>query len=90
MSQMDQVTQQNSAAAEELSSTSEEMATQAEALEQLVGFFKVAEDTEVVSPLPRRAPATPAAVRSKASGPSSQMRAFALAGAHSDKDFRKF
>jgi len=90
MSQMDQVTQQNSAAAEELSSTSEEMATQAEALEQLVGFFKVAEDTEVVAPAPRRTPAPPATARSKASGPSSEIRALALAGAHGDKDFRKF
>jgi len=84
------VTQQNSAAAEELSSTSEEMATQAEALEQLVGFFKVAEDTEVVAPAPRRTPAPPATARSKASGPSSEIRALALAGAHGDKDFRKF
>jgi methyl-accepting chemotaxis protein len=92
MSQMDQVTQQNSAAAEELSSTSEEMATQAEALEHLVGFFKVAEDTDVVPLLPRRPAAVPAAApaRSKGSVASSEIRALALAGTHADKDFRKF
>jgi methyl-accepting chemotaxis protein len=42
MSQVDQVTQRNAAAAEELASTAEEMAAQSEALQQLVSFFKVA------------------------------------------------
>jgi methyl-accepting chemotaxis protein len=41
---VDQVTQRNASAAEELSSTAEEMATQAEALQQLVGFFTVKDD----------------------------------------------
>jgi methyl-accepting chemotaxis protein len=41
MSQMDQVTQRNASASEELSSTAEEMASQAEALQQLVAFFRV-------------------------------------------------
>jgi methyl-accepting chemotaxis protein len=41
MSQVDQVTQRNASAAEELSSTSEEMVAQAESLKQLVGFFQV-------------------------------------------------
>lgn len=43
MSQVDHVTQRNAAAVEELASTAEGMATQAEALEQLVMFFKVKE-----------------------------------------------
>ncbi|HVG63282.1 MAG TPA: methyl-accepting chemotaxis protein [Hyalangium sp.] len=38
---VDQVTQRNAAAAEELSGTSEELSAQAEALHQLVSFFKV-------------------------------------------------
>jgi methyl-accepting chemotaxis protein len=38
---LNDVTQQNAAAAEELSSTAEEMAAQAEGLLQLVGFFRV-------------------------------------------------
>jgi methyl-accepting chemotaxis protein len=41
MGLVDQVTQRNASAAEELSSTAEEMAAQAEALQQLVGFFRV-------------------------------------------------
>jgi methyl-accepting chemotaxis protein len=41
MSQVDQVTQRNAAAAEELASTAQEMAAQAEALRQLMGFFRV-------------------------------------------------
>jgi methyl-accepting chemotaxis protein len=41
MSVVDQVTQRNATAAEELSSTSEEMASQAQALLQTVSFFKL-------------------------------------------------
>src|SRR5512133_2252730 len=41
MSQVDQVTQRNASAAEELASTAEEMASQASALQQLVSFFRV-------------------------------------------------
>ncbi len=50
MGLVDQVTQRNASAAEELSSTAEEMATQAEALQRLVGFFAVPEDAQ---PRPR-------------------------------------
>lgn len=41
MGQVDQVTQQNASAAEELSGTAEEMAAQAESLQRLMRFFKV-------------------------------------------------
>lgn len=41
MSQVDQVTQRNASSAEELSSTAEELAGQSEALQQVMGFFKV-------------------------------------------------
>ncbi len=41
MINLNEVSQQNAAAAEELSSTAEEMAAQAESLLQLVGFFQV-------------------------------------------------
>jgi len=47
MSQVDQVTQQNASAAEELASTSEEMASQAESLQQLMGFFRLGDHSEV-------------------------------------------
>lgn len=42
MTSVDTVTQQNASSAEELSSTAEELAAQSEALQQLMGFFKVA------------------------------------------------
>jgi methyl-accepting chemotaxis protein len=41
MGQVDQVTQRNAAAAEELSSTAEEMSSQAIALQQLMAFFRL-------------------------------------------------
>jgi methyl-accepting chemotaxis protein len=44
MSQVDQVTQRNASAAEQLSSTAEEMASQAKSLQQLMSFFRVDEN----------------------------------------------
>lgn len=44
MTMMDQVTQRNASAAEELASTAEEMSAQAEALSQLMSFFRSADD----------------------------------------------
>ncbi|HYO72607.1 MAG TPA: methyl-accepting chemotaxis protein, partial [Archangium sp.] len=44
MVQVDQVTQRNASAAEELSSTAEELAAQAESLQQMMTFFRVAEE----------------------------------------------
>jgi len=41
MQQVDQITQRNASAAEELSATAEEMSGQAQALQQLLGFFRV-------------------------------------------------
>jgi methyl-accepting chemotaxis protein len=38
---MDQVTQRNAAAGEQLASTAEEVASQAESLQQLIAFFRV-------------------------------------------------
>ena len=42
MTSVDTVTQRNASSAEELSSTAEELAAQSEALQQLMGFFRVA------------------------------------------------
>jgi methyl-accepting chemotaxis protein len=44
MAKVDDVTQRNASAAEELSSTAEEMSAQAGALQQLVAFFRVSEE----------------------------------------------
>jgi methyl-accepting chemotaxis protein len=51
MGTVDQVTQRNAAAAEELSSTAEEMAAQAETLQRLIAFFALEQ-----APAPARAP----------------------------------
>jgi methyl-accepting chemotaxis protein len=44
MSQVDSVTQRNASSAEELSSTAEELASQSEQLQQLMTFFRIAEE----------------------------------------------
>ena len=41
MNQLNQTTQQNASASEELSATAEEMSSQAEQLQQLMDFFKI-------------------------------------------------
>lgn len=60
MGQVDQVTQRNAAAAEELSSTAEETNAQAEALLQLVSFFRVTGMDDVTHRKSARTPAQPA------------------------------
>jgi len=50
MGQVDQVTQHNAAAAEELSSTAEEMASQAFELQQLMSFFRLGDKEEKERP----------------------------------------
>jgi len=55
MNQVDRVTQRNAAAAEQLSSTADEMASQADYLQQLMGMFKVnAADSESIDAGTRR------------------------------------
>ncbi|MGB8931841.1 MAG: methyl-accepting chemotaxis protein [Anaeromyxobacteraceae bacterium] len=69
MSVVDQVTQRNASAAEELSSTAEEVAAQAQALQQLVGFFQLREQggaaraRGATHPLHHARPSTPALPR---------------------------
>jgi methyl-accepting chemotaxis protein len=58
MTQVDTVTQRNASTAEELSSTSEELATQASSLNELVAFFKLDDDAP---PQPKRQQRAPAA-----------------------------
>jgi len=57
MLHVDQVTQRNASASEELASTAEEMSAQAEALNQLVSFFRVEGSTERGSSRPVARPA---------------------------------
>ncbi|MFZ5723460.1 MAG: methyl-accepting chemotaxis protein [Pseudomonadota bacterium] len=72
MALMDQVTQRNASASEELASTAEEMSSQAEALAQLVSFFRTGDERTAIhhaglshatparNPLAARRPATAA------------------------------
>ena len=59
MAHVDQVTQRNASAAEELASTAEEMAAQAESLQHLMSFFRLTEESRPLSAAPVRSlPAT--------------------------------
>jgi methyl-accepting chemotaxis protein len=71
MGMVDQVTQRNASASEELASTAEEMASQSESLLQLVGFFQVkqGEDGAQRRTLAAIAPFVPARVRRAAQPP---------------------
>jgi methyl-accepting chemotaxis protein len=62
MGSVDQVTQRNASAAEELASTAEEMSGQAESLQQVIGFFHLDDghDAAPLRPAAPRAPALPA------------------------------
>lgn len=60
MNQMDQVTQRNASAAEELSGTADQMATQAASLQQLLNAFRI-ENTPDNGPVQRVSYAAPAA-----------------------------
>jgi len=94
MSQVDQVTQRNASASEELASTAEEMSAQAEALNQLMSFFRTAAPEGgqrahpaashlQPSPLPPAlAPASGALARTSVSAPPSPL--------HPEQDFRRF
>lgn len=50
MTLVDQVTQRNASASEELASTAEEMSSQAEALQQTISFFKTTGNRDSVAP----------------------------------------
>jgi len=50
MTLVDQVTQRNASASEELASTAEEMSSQAEALQQTIAYFKTGGQREVIAP----------------------------------------
>ncbi|WNG24240.1 HAMP domain-containing protein [Cystobacter fuscus] len=73
MLHVDQVTQRNASASEELASTAEELSAQAEALQQLVSFFHLSEGSE----RSERGPRPPAAHRPQTLSPAAGLRAAA-------------
>jgi len=106
MTQVDQVTQRNASAAEELASTAQELTAQADALHQLMAFFRVVGMEEVggyrrpavpVAPAPRSAPpavprpeALPAALARATSGGNGSGNGSGAAAAPADRDFTRF
>jgi methyl-accepting chemotaxis protein len=105
MGQVDQVTQRNAAAAEELASTAQEMSAQAEALQQLVAFFRTgwAEETRgyrhqgarIVPAPPAPAPVVhaahgPATLHAAARRPETTGNGGSLAAVEHEPDFKRF
>jgi methyl-accepting chemotaxis protein len=88
MAVVDQVTQQNASAAEELSSTAEEVATQSAALQQLVGWFQVPGAGAPTIPLERARPEAaahaPAPSRGGANGAGATASPPAAPSVHAD------
>ena len=101
MTQVDQVTQRNAAAAEELSSTAEHMAAQAESLQRLMSFFRTDETPDepaAAAPRPnypkaigkRRPLNKPALAIMPTAGAQPQTNGGAPAGQHDEGEFRRF
>jgi methyl-accepting chemotaxis protein len=97
MSSVDQVTQRNAAAAEELSSTAEEVAAQAHSLQQLVAFFVLREDARQARLHVAHPPAAPPERPALAAPPRPKPEPFTPPGARptngvrTERDgFRKF
>lgn len=97
--QLDQVTQQNASASEEMASTSEELSSQAEQLQQVMSFFRVANNAPArVRSLPRSRPsvAKESPVRrqpeysSAPEGDSVKGVSLDMGSDFSDGDFEKF
>ncbi|MGH7342897.1 MAG: methyl-accepting chemotaxis protein, partial [Candidatus Rokuibacteriota bacterium] len=98
---MDQVTQRNAAAGEELASTAEEVASQAESLQQLIAFFRVSSQSKpaeaIVMPPPeskgRRtglSPATNLALQNMLAERARQANAGAVDPTSVDAEFQRF
>src|SRR6478736_1009087 len=89
---VDQVTQRNASASEELASTAEEMSAQAESLQQLVSFFRV--DSVELAPAARPAKSAaypaPHTPFKPAHNGSRNGHGRELAAAGTDRDFTRF
>jgi methyl-accepting chemotaxis protein len=73
MTLVDQVTQRNASASEELASTAEEMSSQAEALQQTIAYFKTNDDRDLApsrSTIAPFRPAHPAPVAARSAAPA--------------------
>ena len=93
LSQVDQVTQRNASAAEELSSTAEEMAAQADSMRQVMAFFRTGETAAAQHTATAWAAARPSAPEAQhltgfsANGAAAERRAASVPDAH---EYRRF
>ena len=99
---MDQVTQRNAAAGEELASTAEEVASQAESLQQLIAFFKVGSHHKPSGPfvipsaepqpvrIAAMSPATNVALRNMLAERARQANGGAVDPTSVDSEFQRF
>ncbi|MEO6665156.1 MAG: methyl-accepting chemotaxis protein [Nitrospiria bacterium] len=93
MSQVDEVTQRNASAAEELSSTADEMTAQAEALQRSVAFFHGGEGTETTARRATIRPGSGGAVRARRGGGTARpvvQGNLAVVPSDTDPDFQRF
>ena len=89
MIQVDQVTQRNAAASEELSSTAEELSAQSEALLQQVGFFRLGQEL-AAHPAPRARDPRASAQAWNGHGAGSALANGKAHAANGDQSFRNF
>ena len=92
VSQMDEITQQNAALAEEASAASVSMSDQANNMSSLLNFFKVAQETESQKLKPAPVPASSASVSAqvKSSSHSAVSRLAVLAAQPDDDEWEDF
>jgi methyl-accepting chemotaxis protein len=89
MAQVDQVTQRNASSAEELSATAEQMAAQADSLQQILQFFHVERDGKPENQPARGLPASGAVAAGKPPAPV-QSRAPLTVHGEPGHDFERF
>jgi methyl-accepting chemotaxis protein len=91
--QLDKVTQQNAAAAEETSATSVELASQADQLQTTIGYFTLDRRSTQIRPSPPRPPPkkrSSAPGNGHTSGKARDGKGFTLAMDNEDSDFQRY
>jgi methyl-accepting chemotaxis protein len=86
--QLDKVTQQNAAAAEETSATSVELASQADQLQSTIGYFTLDRRAVPIKPAPRRAAVKPQ--RPPAPSKRKEEKGFTIAMDNEDSEFQQY
>jgi len=88
--ELDRVVQQNSAESEELAASSETLASHAEQLQEIIGYFHLGNTGMAPTPTVRVASARSQALPSARPAPSTPSGGMALDMTHNDDEFEKF